>query len=367
MTTATSTEPKPQTIADHAREVLADDPKLALEAAIAETEKLKIALVREQSDTKLMSEITFGPDGMEAVSLAALWRVANLYSRSSMVPEHYQKQPENCLIAAQMAQRCKVDIFMFMQNSYIVHGKPGIEAKLAIAMLNASGKIKGRVRYDFTGEGKERQCTASVIDRETSEEIRMPLHWSTVVAEGWDKPKKGNPSKWITLTDQMFRYRSAVFLIRAHYPEVMMGMQTSEELEDVGPPKVAVTPSSAETGDDGRSATDQIADQLEPPAPAKSADSDAPVKGDKAPTDTPDAAPPSPEQIATELLGTLKRARSRVGVLKVQQELVETTRILGSKLADDVQAEISFRLKEFDDQPAESDAGKTDAKQGTLV
>ena len=31
----------------------------------------------------------------------------------------------------------------------------------------------------------------------------------------------------------MFRYRSAMILIRTHCPEVIMGMQSREELEDV--------------------------------------------------------------------------------------------------------------------------------------
>lgn len=196
-------------------------------------------LERDKRESELLNGITFSHDGMEAANLAALWRLASMYSRSDIVPEQFRGKPENCLIALQMAQRCRIDPFAFMQASYVVHGRPGIEAKLAIAMLNSSGKIAGRVRYEFDGEGDKRSCTACVKDKESGEEIRLKLDWKTVEAEGWNKK---NGSKWLTIPEQMFRYRSAVFLIRTHYPEVMMGLSTTDEMEDEPGPVPAGPP-----------------------------------------------------------------------------------------------------------------------------
>lgn len=256
MTTATAEN---TTVAKDAEKVLQDDPKLALQAVIAESEKQRIAYEREQHDSKALSEVTFGPEGLQATNLASLWRLALMLCRSDMVPEQYRQKPENCLIALQMAQRCRVDVFMFMQNTYIVHGRPGIEAKLAIAMLNMSGKIQGRMKFELKGKGPAQECTANVIDRETGEHISMTVDWKLVQAEGWDKPKKGFPSKWTTMPEIMFRYRSAMFLIRSHYPEVLLGMQTVDELDDfLGDPAAG---SQAEAGEP-LSAQDSIAEQL---------------------------------------------------------------------------------------------------------
>lgn len=210
--------------------------KAMLGEILARTE----ASARDARETEVFGRVKFTADGLEASDLAGLWRLAGMYSRSTIVPEQYQGKPENCLIALQMASRCRMDAFAFMQSSYIVHGRPGIEGKLVIAMLNASGKIKGRVRYVFDGDGKKKSCTAMVTDKETGEEISLKLDWATVEAEGWclDKPTKSGgvvKSKWNTLTDQMFRYRSATFLVRSHYPEVMMGLQTTDELDDAWP------------------------------------------------------------------------------------------------------------------------------------
>src|SRR5512137_2837763 len=67
-------------------------------------------------------------------------RIATLFSSSTMVPKHFQGNVANCLIALNYADRIQADVFMVMQNMYVVHGRPGIEAKLVIALINQSGK-----------------------------------------------------------------------------------------------------------------------------------------------------------------------------------------------------------------------------------
>ncbi len=159
-----------------------------------------------------------------------LWRVAQVFANSTIVPEHFQRNPSNCFIAVQMAVRCNVDPFMFLQNCHVVHGKPGIEAKLAIALLNASGRISRNVRYELNGEGPKRSCTATVIDAQSGEEVSHTLSMETAKAEGWIG-KKG--SKWVTDPDLMICYRSAMRLCRLHYPDVLLGMYTNEELGEI--------------------------------------------------------------------------------------------------------------------------------------
>ena len=58
-----------------------------------------------------------------------LQRVAALFAQSTLVPIHFQHNMANCFVAMQMAIRLGVDPLMFMQNSYVTKGRPGIEAK----------------------------------------------------------------------------------------------------------------------------------------------------------------------------------------------------------------------------------------------
>lgn len=157
-------------------------------------------------------------------------KLASTFSMSELVPKQFQKKPADCFIALQMAGRLGVDPMMLMQSMYVVHGRPGFEAKLGLALLNGSGLIKGRIQWVFEGQGKDRSCTAYAVDRESGEKCTSTVDWAMVEGEGWAANKK-----WKTMPDQMFRYRSAMFLIRAYWPEVLMGMQTVEEIRDIQP------------------------------------------------------------------------------------------------------------------------------------
>jgi hypothetical protein len=171
-----------------------------------------------------------------------MYAVARLFAASQLVPTQYQGQPANCMVALQMAFRMQVDPMMFMQNTYIVHGRPGIEAKLAIALVNSRGPFTGPIQWRFDGEGKKRKCTAFATHKITEEVCEAEVSWEMVEAEGWNKEgRNGQKSKWSTLPDLMFRYRSAMFLARLYCPEVLLGMYSVDELMDVREP-VDVTP-----------------------------------------------------------------------------------------------------------------------------
>ena len=159
---------------------------------------------------------------------AQVQRVAKLFAESDLVPEVFQGKTANCAVALQMAFRMRVDPMMLMQNMYIVHGKPGIEAKLAIALINSRGPFDGPIQWRVAGEGENRSWTAFAKHKKTGETCEATVSWAMVKAEGWDKN-----SKWKSLPDLMGRYRSATFLGRLYCPEVLLGLPTDDELADV--------------------------------------------------------------------------------------------------------------------------------------
>jgi hypothetical protein len=188
-------------------------------------------------------------------------RVARVLAESTMVPDHFQKNVGNCLIALNLAQRMQLDVFMLMQSIYVVHGRPGIEGKLAIALVEGYGRF-GPLEYKFEGTGKtdkgvERpnKCTAYAKDLKTRQIIEgPPVTWEMAIAEGWTKGKAYRdgsgemPSKWQTLPQLMFMYRSASFFARVHCPGALLGLRTIEEIEDIG--EIDITPKrpSADNG-----------------------------------------------------------------------------------------------------------------------
>lgn len=222
---------------------------------------------------------------LDSAKFEHLYRVAQAFGRSKLVPMHFQNAPDDCFVALQMAFRLQIDPFMLMQKLYVIQGKPGMEATLAIALANERGPFLGPIQWIYTGSGKERACTAFAVHRKTGERCETTITWATVEAEGWSKK---NGSKWLTIPDQMFAYRSAMFLIRRYCPEVILGLHSEEELEDMGQTTLANRPEDIAAFRKAKAAEIQEQLRLPPSAPT------VPEETTAAPEATPAATVPAP-------------------------------------------------------------------------
>ena len=157
-----------------------------------------------------------------------MWDMATALSRSTIIPKAFQGQAANCFVALDMANRMGASPMEIMQNIYVVHGTPGFSAKYAIGMANKSGVFKGPICFEETGKGDNRSVTAFAIVRETGQRVEFTADMEMARAEKWTS----NP-KYKTMPGLMLRYRAATLLIRTTCPEVLLGLQTAEELEDV--------------------------------------------------------------------------------------------------------------------------------------
>ena len=120
---------------------------------------------------------------------------------------------------------------MCMQNLDVIHGRPSFRAAFLIACLNMSGRFSP-LQYRIEGEGMARTCTAHARELDSGDTIEgPPVSMQMAKDEGWST-KAG--SKWKTMPQQMLMYRSAMFFARAYCPEALLGMQSREELYDVG-------------------------------------------------------------------------------------------------------------------------------------
>jgi hypothetical protein len=157
-------------------------------------------------------------------------RAATLFSKSGLVPKNFENNPAACFVGLQLAAQLGVNPFMLFQKIYNIGGKIGIEAQVAIAIANQRGVFEGPIEHKFSGQGDTRSCTATAILAKSKKPVSLEIDWKTVNAEGWNK--KGG-SKWLTMPDQMFRYRSSLWLIRTYAPECLMGLNSIDELEDM--------------------------------------------------------------------------------------------------------------------------------------
>ena len=161
----------------------------------------------------------------------------------------------NAVVALNMAQRMGADPLMVMQNLYIVEGRPSWSSQWIIAAVNGCGRFSP-LRFDIKVLGEktvervdtvwengnrsvvtkkvtivDKVCTAWAIEKETGERLESPsVSIEMAVKEGWYTK---NGSKWQTMDEVMLRYRTASFFGKLYAPELLMGLQSVEEAQDI--------------------------------------------------------------------------------------------------------------------------------------
>jgi len=152
-------------------------------------------------------------------------------AKSTMIPAAYFGNVPNCMVALEMSYRLNRSVLMVMQNTDIINGKPSLGSAFVISLINASGLFSEPLEFVFDNEENPTSCYATT-KRKNGKVLRgTTITIAMAKAEGW-WDKKG--SKWQTMAPQMLQYRAAAFFGRVHCPDVLMGMQTMDEVVDVG-------------------------------------------------------------------------------------------------------------------------------------
>lgn len=170
---------------------------------------------------------------MDKEKFGQLQRVATLFASSALVPKAFQGNVANTFIGLHMAMRLGVEPIMFLQKCYVVNGKPAIEAQLAIALVNSSNKFTHPLDWEFKGKAGTDDYSCTCYAQRGNKKLEMTLTLREVKANGWWGK---NDSFWPKMTEQMFRYRTAMLFARVYCPEILLGLYSKDELEDVSEP-----------------------------------------------------------------------------------------------------------------------------------
>lgn len=196
-------------------------------------EKKEVAVQEEQKVTvvkdKKVTDYSLGIFGTEDNFVMAT-QMAKALAESTIVPQSYQKNWCNCLIAIEQAQRLRVSPMMVMQNLYVIQGRPSWGSSFLIAAINNSGKYDTELQFEESKDknGKPYSCIAYALKNGRRIE-GMEITMDMAQAEGW---LNKNGSKWKTMPQLMLRYRAASFFARLNCPEITLGLYTKDEIID---------------------------------------------------------------------------------------------------------------------------------------
>ena len=179
---------------------------------------------------KLEGPVT-SPSFTDTIAFEHSQRVAKMLSSSNLIPKEYQGNIQNTMIALEMANRIGASPLMVMQNLYIVHGKPSWSSSFIIAAINNCKRFTP-LRFKKKGEGDSLTCQAWANDLNTNQKLEGPVvSMEMAKKEGW-VGRAG--SKWQTMPELMIMYRAAAFFGRLYSPDILMGMHTVDEVQDIG-------------------------------------------------------------------------------------------------------------------------------------
>ena len=164
-------------------------------------------------------------------------RQAKSLCESDLVPKSYQGQKglPNCLVAIEMSKRMKLSPLTVMQNLNVIHGTPTWSAQFITSQILGCGRFTN-FDYLVKGEGDtlEVQCVAKrVEDQKLLKGTTVSMRMARL--EGWTRN-----SKYQSMPELMLRNRAATFFGRQYIPDLLLGVQTSEEVVDIQP--LDVTP-----------------------------------------------------------------------------------------------------------------------------
>ncbi len=177
-----------------------------------------------------------GGSSIAPQNLGEVVRFAEVMSRADIaLPKHLRGNAGACMAVAMQALQWEMNPFAVASKSYSVNGIIAYEAQLIAAVVNTRSGIKGRLRYEFIGEGNELSCKVTgILDGDECSYETPPF--------GAINPK--NSPLWKTDPRQQLGYYAARSWARRHCPEVLLGIYDRDEAVSIGPDNARdVTPS----------------------------------------------------------------------------------------------------------------------------
>lgn len=179
-------------------------------------------------DPQTLKGIAATSAGFLPMNVGEAMEMAKLMAASTFVPPHLRGSAGNCLAVVIQARQWEMNPYQVGSKSYFVNDRIAFEAQLVHAIVNTRAPLKKRLRTEYSGEGPTRRCTVTgELDGETE-----TLTYTT--PEVKDITVKNSPL-WKSDPDQQLHYYGVRAWARRWVPEVLMGIYTAEEVEQLGP------------------------------------------------------------------------------------------------------------------------------------
>ena len=153
--------------------------------------------------------------------------IAKAISSSSFCPESFKNKPFDILIAIQMGQDLGLTPFQSVKNIYVIKGVPTLWGDSLLALVRRSKKM------DYIREWHEKETAYCEVKRKGEP--------ATICCFSMDDAKTAGllgKDTWQKYPKRMLKMRARSFSLRDAFPDILCGIECTEEVFDYDDVKV---------------------------------------------------------------------------------------------------------------------------------
>lgn len=183
--------------------------------------------IAERIRPDVASETAIVKGGMMAFrNIEQIMEFGKIMSIASVaIPKHLRDNPGACLAVAIQASEWEMSPFSVANKTYVVNDRLAYEAQLVNAVILKRAPIIGRFSVSYQGEGDNRQCTVSARLKDGDQVEYTSPKFGKI-------PVKNSPL-WKSDPDQQLFYYSSRAMCRRHFPDVILGIYTPDEMDEL--------------------------------------------------------------------------------------------------------------------------------------
>lgn len=216
-------------------------------------------------------------------STAEAMELAKTLASSQLIPKAFQQRPGDVFVAMMWSHSLGIPIVQGLQGIAVINGKPSLYGDALLAVCMGSGQMAD-IEETVTGSADNLTATCKVTRRGKPTPVVSTFSMADARAAGL----LGKPGPWKQYTSRMLKMRARAFALRDAFPDVLSGIASAEEMQDV-------------EGTATEKATENVAEQVaKMPRRRSKLPVQAPKEGTEAEVVKPAAPAPAPEAPAAE-------------------------------------------------------------------
>ncbi len=171
---------------------------------------------------------------LEPRSMQEAMTMADMLSKSAMVPPQYKGKAEDTLVAMMLGAELGLNPIQSLQNIAVINNRPSIYGD-ALAALVQNHPTFGGMEESFDDQSMTATCT--VWRKGGTKHTQTFSQQDATVAGLW-----GKTGPWKQYPKRMLAMRARGFALRGQFADALAGLITREEAEDIPAGEIDITP-----------------------------------------------------------------------------------------------------------------------------